>query len=974
MNELIVDRMTVEACLPHADNALIDRLQTALQRWSDHSRLRAPDHLVARILPSLTLDLGRISEQHLQQELEPRLDRALADALARLVSQPEPVRHRLELARWLQHGTPLWTRPDLGHTALGALLYAEVRRADGVAWLLPLLARQSARARLLRLPGALVAALLDWLEEALPARQRHALPQASPALLPEHAAADTPPLEHDDGTQAGSAARVLASSAEHWPWTSTASSASNTRLSEDNIWYGAAAAATGQPPAAGSTNGQPADSLAANLVPSAQRDGQTQAGHAAEHATMPDGWPWTAAAATASTDRTSTAKPPATPPWMQHAADGHAPATRPPAPNHASTAAANLSASPGAAISTTPAGRLSRLLDAHDDSQPRSGRERAHWRQLLALIQQGLQQHDNSDDWLQRLASAIVHSGTPPGMWQPLLHSLQHSRLPLQPGSARVQAIIRQLRDANLQPGDQALLPRLQQALARLPGHSPLLHALQHASEQLDASALDHALQLWLADAMRQLQKPLQGWPQRSSEALYRLRLALRDHASPPPALLDALQQRLAAAARHDNDSRALCDLQRLPRLLASPLLPARLAEQIERFLADAAPSLAWRRKLMRQLRQWGEGRQPGGSLQAEADSHALLQDWHARLAILPPSAIRDGALRACQLPASAQRQQLAAALYALEKLLPTLASHHPSLPLSPHWAAQLRRRRLKLWQGSVASWQPLADTLAAQTAHPDGIAGLWPDVLHDSPAALDERISQQPDPTLKRLWHASRQASRPLRGEERRQWQQLASQLQQLISSQGIDSDSRFWCDDAGLVLLWPFLPELCRRCHWLDEAGHWRDEMSQRKAWRAISSLIGRDEDHEQGHSARVLLGLEIDEPLAEVPALDATEQQHLAAAVAAFEHSWASAMPAMPLRGGIEQLFLRRRGIWHLSQAGWQLNVETAAQDIMLARLPWSLGMILLPWREGLLTLNWQRPALPAVAQTEPDHDPQ
>lgn len=79
MHTLIVDRMTVDARLPRADNALIDRLQRALQRWSDASRLGADDNLVARVLPALTLDLGRLDEDRLLDELGPRLDRALAE-------------------------------------------------------------------------------------------------------------------------------------------------------------------------------------------------------------------------------------------------------------------------------------------------------------------------------------------------------------------------------------------------------------------------------------------------------------------------------------------------------------------------------------------------------------------------------------------------------------------------------------------------------------------------------------------------------------------------------------------------------------------------------------------------------------------------------------------------------------------------------------------------------------------------------
>lgn len=889
MHTLTVDRMTVDARLPRADNALIDRLQAALQRWSDHSRLSAPDHLVARILPALTLDLGRIPEETLRDELGTRLDRALADALARLLPVDDPARQRADLARWLQHGTPLWTHPGLCPSALGALLYAELRRPGGVAWLTPLLVRQAARARLLRLPPPLVEAILHWLEDAIP-------PQPVPGT-----AADA-----HDGT-AGAATP-----------------------SPDAPGVDSAPGTTAPPTHDKATDPHAADPAAATLT--------TPAPHPAPAATTPEPHP---APATAS---------------------GHAPSDDADRLTHQTSVAA-----PGGTPS--PAQRLARVLDACDDAPPRSGRERGHWRRLLALVAQGLEQDDADDDWLQQLDAALAGGGTPPGLALLLPRLLAGSRLPYRPGSARARAALQALRDGLARPAPQHLLARLRQMLADWPEMAPLAALLgpEGAAAALPPASADAALQLWLADAVRLMAIAEQGWPQRSGDALYRLRQALRERgpAALPP-LIQALRRRLEHAGH--GDERALCDLQRLPRFLASPALPARLADHIEHFLHSPAPSLPWRRKLTRQLRQWAEGKQAPGALQWEDDARQALAAWRSALQGLPPSPLCDAALAASAPRADADRRALAAALYALEKLLPTLLAAHPRLSASPHWQSQLKRRRLRLWRGSVAAWQPLADSLAAQCAHPDGIAGLWPDALTLAPAELESRLAAQPDPALRRLWQASRAAHRPLRGEERRQWQQLAGRLQDLLDGQRIDEDSRFWADDAGLVLLWPFLPELFRRCGWLDQAQRWRDEAGQRKAWRALAGLIGRDEDHEQGHSARVLLGLEIDEPLDEAPQLDEAERAHLADAVAAIEQAWAAALPAMPLAGGIATLFLRRRGIWRISQAGWQLTVEGAAQDVLLGRLPWSLGVVMLPWLDGLLTLDWPRPAIPAAADAE------
>ncbi|PRP68530.1 hypothetical protein BUE93_21820 [Chromobacterium amazonense] len=588
---------------------------------------------------------------------------------------------------------------------------------------------------------------------------------------------------------------------------------------------------------------------------------------------------------------------------------------------------------------------------------------------MLKDIEHGLAAGPGGDDaWLERLAAEVARRGAPPGL-APLLDALlEHSRLPLRPGTLRARRRVQALRGGEISDGAADLAGRLLHALGKTPRLVPLLDALRAAEAELPPARLNAALRLWLANAWRILQPEARAWPQNDAEAAARLRQALREDARQAalPSLLAALEARIAEARAAESDERALCDLIELPRLLASPALPARLAEQLERFLAASAPGLRWRRKLNRQLRLWSEGRAAPPDYAWEDEARERLEAWAARLAPLAASPVQIAALRACRAPGDAHRQALAARLLALEKLLPPLLGAHPELAAAQHWQQQLKRLRLKLWRGAAAPWQPLAEALAAQCADAQGLPGLWPDALTLDEDTLAQRLEAAREPALAQAWQAARALSRPLRGDERRQWREAADALRQLLDGQSLDQDSRFWCDDAGLVLLWPFLPEWFRRAGWLDDDGHWLDEACQLKAWRALAGLIGRGEDHEQGHTARLLAGLEIDEPLACAPEMTAAESAACADACAAFEQAWATAMPAMPLAGGIAQLFLRRQGVWRISQAGWQLSVEGQSQDILLARLPWSLGLAMLPWREDLLTINWQRPALPAAEE--------
>ncbi|MBY0445043.1 MAG: hypothetical protein K2Q15_07540, partial [Burkholderiales bacterium] len=507
------------------------------------------------------------------------------------------------------------------------------------------------------------------------------------------------------------------------------------------------------------------------------------------------------------------------------------------------------------------------------------------------------------------------------------------------------------------------LLSASQQQLEISKSEQQVPLSLLQGQSTLPAEDLNAALTLWLADALRLLPGEAKSWPRSRGDALLRLRARL--HELKPEQREQTIKQlaaQLHIRLTQSADTRAISDLDWLPRLLASPRLPARLADYIERFLADATPSAAWRRKLARQLRLWSEDRSNPDDFSWENEARAQLAQWQSRLKTLPPSAIQSAALRACAVAPLADRKQLAAAFYALEKLVPTLLNAYPTLATSPHLLAQLRRYRLKLWRGSVADWLPLADTLAAQTANPDGLPGLWPDILQQTPEQISQTLADQHDPSLARLWQASRAAQRPLRGEERHQWQSVAAEIQQQLLQNQLGDDSRFLSEDAGMVLLWPFLPELFSRCGWTTANGRWQNPEAQLKAWRALATLAGRSEDDEQGHSTRMLVGLEIDEPVAHAPQLSESEFEHLITASAAIKNAWASAISPMPFRTGLRPLFLRRNGIWRTSQSGWQITVQTAAQDILLAKLPWSLSIIMLPWLDQLITIDWPRPSLP------------
>lgn len=57
------------------------------------------------------------------------------------------------------------------------------------------------------------------------------------------------------------------------------------------------------------------------------------------------------------------------------------------------------------------------------------------------------------------------------------------------------------------------------------------------------------------------------------------------------------------------------------------------------------------------------------------------------------------------------------------------------------------------------------------------------------------------------------------------------------------------------------------------------------------------------------------------------------------------------------GLQESFLRRRGLLRPGEAAWQLQVESRAWDVLLGRVPWTFRTVRLPWMPRPLLTEWE-----------------
>ena len=163
----------------------------------------------------------------------------------------------------------------------------------------------------------------------------------------------------------------------------------------------------------------------------------------------------------------------------------------------------------------------------------------------------------------------------------------------------------------------------------------------------------------------------------------------------------------------------------------------------------------------------------------------------------------------------------------------------------------------------------------------------------------------------------------------------------------------------NAGLVILFPFLPMLFMRLNMLSQDR--RDFNSNESKVRAIFILqhLMASEDREYDEKDlflnRLLINYPFNEPLPKRMELNQDELNTIDSRLEAAKTNWEK-MRNTSMRG-FQEAFLRRAGFIEKTEREWVLTVEERAFDILLDSIPWSYKLVRLPWMENILKVNWR-----------------
>ena len=159
----------------------------------------------------------------------------------------------------------------------------------------------------------------------------------------------------------------------------------------------------------------------------------------------------------------------------------------------------------------------------------------------------------------------------------------------------------------------------------------------------------------------------------------------------------------------------------------------------------------------------------------------------------------------------------------------------------------------------------------------------------------------------------------------------------------------------NAGLVVLWPFLPTFFERLG-LTNGGRFNDEAAMQRAVGLLQVLAAADASPPEPLLPlnKVLCGMAPEAVFDIGPPLTLAETDECDALLAAVI-AQAPILGAMSV-AGFRGSFLLRPGQLGGRDGHWLLRVERMTHDIVLDRFPWSVQFVKLPWMENLMQVEW------------------
>lgn len=171
-----------------------------------------------------------------------------------------------------------------------------------------------------------------------------------------------------------------------------------------------------------------------------------------------------------------------------------------------------------------------------------------------------------------------------------------------------------------------------------------------------------------------------------------------------------------------------------------------------------------------------------------------------------------------------------------------------------------------------------------------------------------------------------------------------------------GIPEDVEIFVENAGVVLVWPFLYQYFQRLGLMTEERLFKDEESMEKGAHMLQYMVTLEQNapEEKLFLNKLIVGLPLDYPMHLEVEITDEEKQMTDSLLRSIADQWSMMKGAPPEQ--LRATFLVRDGIIKKDKENWLLQVEKKGFDLVLKRLPWGLAQIRVPWLEYMINVEW------------------
>jgi len=173
----------------------------------------------------------------------------------------------------------------------------------------------------------------------------------------------------------------------------------------------------------------------------------------------------------------------------------------------------------------------------------------------------------------------------------------------------------------------------------------------------------------------------------------------------------------------------------------------------------------------------------------------------------------------------------------------------------------------------------------------------------------------------------------------------------------EGTDLGKAQYVNNAGLVLLHPFLKALFEQLNLCENNGNWTKKINQHKAILLTQFLVSGEEKIDESDLVlnKILCGFPIEAVVNVKLKMTKEEKDKCKSLLEAVNEHW-KVMNNSSIEA-LQQTFLQREAkLEFVSEDEFELWVEEKGYDILLEQLPWGIGMIQTPWMENYLNCHW------------------